>query len=275
MIDAQEEKLSIREQCMLLGLCRSSYYCEPTRESEENRAMMRRIDELHTAEPTWGSRLLRDRLRLEGWQVNRKRLQRLMRLMRLDVIYPKRKHQRLPPDHEVYPYLLRGITPDRPNHTWAIDITYIRLHDGFIYLVAVIDWYSRRILSWKLSLTLDKHFCVEALDLAMRRYGAPVIFNCDQGVQFTSPAFLQPLKDAGVKISMDGRGRATDNIIIERFWRTLKYDEVYLKDYDSPADAQTGIGEFIRRYNDERPHSSLGGVTPSVAYGSIPTQAVA
>lgn len=263
----------MREQCLLLGLTRSSYYREPQRESEENQKLMRRIDELHTGEPTWGSRTIRNRLRCEGWRVNRKRIQRLMRLMRIEVIYPKQKGQRLPPDHEVYPYLLRGLHISRANQVWAIDITYVRMHDGFVYLVAILDWYSRRVLSWNLSVTLDKHFCIEALHTAMRRYGAPEMLNADQGVQFTSPAFLQPLKDAGVRISMDGRGRALDNVVVERFWRTLKYDEVYLKDYDSPADARAQIGGFIKRYNSFRPHASLGGMTPDHVYQNVPAYA--
>ena len=182
-----------------------------------------------------------------------------MRRMGLRVVFPRQHHRRLPPDHEVYPYLLRGISVIRPNQVWSIDLPYIRLADGFVYLTAIIDWYSRKILAWDLSLTMDKSSAIEVLDRAMRRYGAPEIFNSDQGVQFTSPAFLQPLKDARVKISMDGKGRALDNVIIERFWRTIKYDEVYLNDYESPTRARQRIGEYIAMYNGRRPHSSIRG----------------
>ena len=236
-----------------LGLHRSTLYYQPRPAAQENEELMRRIDELHTAHITWGSRKIRDALRLEGWKVNRKRVQRLMRHMALRVVFAQRYHHRLPPDHEVYPYLLRGISVTRPNQVWSIDLTYIRLADGFVYLSAIIDWYSRKILSWDLSLTLDKSSGIEVLERALRRYGEPEIFNCDQGVQYTSPAFLQPLKDARVKISMDGKGRALDNVIIERFWRTIKYDEVYLNDYESPAEARQRIGQYIDLYNASRP----------------------
>jgi putative transposase len=275
MIELDHEVLSVRQQCALLGLNRSTLYYQPQRESEETETLMRRIDELHTAHITWGSRKIRDALRLEGWKVNRKRIQRLMRHMALRVVFPQAFHHRLPPDHEVYPYLLRGISVKRPNHVWSIDLTYIRLQDGFVYLTAIIDWYSRKILSWDLSLTLDKSSGIEVLQRALRRYGPPEIFNSDQGVQYTSPRFVQPLKDAGVKISMDGKGRALDNVIIERFWRTIKYDEVYLNDYSSPADARRRIGEYIEMYNSRRPHDSLGGITPNMAYAIVGTQAAA
>jgi len=275
MIEPDNERLSVRRQCALLGLNRASLYYQPRRETEETKTLMRRIDEIHTEHITWGSRKIRDELRLSGWKMNRKRVQRLMRHMGLRVVFPQRYHHRLPPDHEVYPYLLRGMTIERPNQVWAIDLTYIRLADGFVYLTAIIDWYSRRVLSWDLSLTMDKSSAIEVLDRALRRYGAPEIFNSDQGVQFTSPVFLQPLKDAGVKISMDGKGRALDNVIIERFWRTIKYDEVYLNDYESPSQARARIGEFIEMYNSRRPHASLNGKTPNTVYGFDGTQAAA
>ena len=275
MIEPDHETLSVREQCVLLGLHRSTLYYRPQTIAGETNTLMRRIDELHTAHITWGSRKIRDALRLEGWKVNRKRVQRLMRHMALRVVFPQRYHHRLPPDHEVYPYLLRGISVTRPNQVWSIDLTYIRLADGFVYLTAIIDWYSRKILSWDLSLTLDKSSGIEVLERALRRYGPPQIFNSDQGVQYTSPAFLKPLKKAGVKISMDGKGRALDNVIIERFWRTIKYDEVYLNDYESPAQARQRIGEYIGMYNAKRPHASLGGRTPNMAYEIDGTQAAA
>jgi putative transposase len=267
MIEPDHESLSVREQCQLLGLNRSTLYYRPQPVDTEADTLMRRIDELHTAHITWGSRKIRDALRLEGWRMNRKRVQRLMRMMALRVVFPQQHHQRLPPDHEVYPYLLRGLSVDRPNHVWSIDLTYIRLGDGFVYLTAIIDWYSRKVLSWDVSLTMDKSSAIEVLERALRRYGPPEIFNSDQGVQFTSPAFLQPLKDAHVKISMDGKGRALDNVIIERFWRSIKYDEVYLNDYASPAEARERIGEYISLYNSRRPHSSLDGKTPNTVYG--------
>ncbi len=275
MIEPDHEQLSVREQCDLLGFHRSTLYYQPRPVPQENERLMRRIDELHTAHITWGSRKIRDALRLEGSRVNRKRVQRLMRHMALRVVFPQRHHHRLPPDHEVYPYLLRGVSVERPNQVWSIDLTYIRLDDGFVYLTAIIDWYSRKILSWDLSLTLDKSSGIEVLQRALRRYGPPEIFNSDQGVQYTSPAFLKPLKDAGVKISMDGKGRALDNVIIERFWRTIKYDEVYLNDYVSPAEARQRIGEYIAMYNGRRPHDSLGGRTPNMAYEDGGAQAAA
>jgi len=203
MIEPNHNKLSVRGQCELLGLHRSTLYYQPRSKLQENEALMRRIDELHTAHITCGSRKIRDALRLEDWKVNRKRAQRLIRFMALRVVFPQRYHHRLPPDHEVYPYLLRGMSVNRPNQVWSIDLTYIRLADGFVYLTAIIDWCSRKILSWALSLTLDKSSGIEVLERARRRYGPPEIFNSDQGVKYTSPAFLQPLKDDRVKISMD------------------------------------------------------------------------
>ena len=204
MIKPNHDELSVREQCILLGLNRSTLYYAPRKIDNETDTLMRQIDELHTAHITWGSRKIRDALRLEGWAVNRKRVQRLMRLMRLRVVFPQSHHERLPPDHEVYPYLLRGVSIERPNQVWSIDLTYIRLGDGFVYLTAIIDWFSRKILSWDVSLTLDKSSAIEVLERALRRYGAPEIFNSDQGVQFTSPKFLDPLKEA----SVNGRQRS-------------------------------------------------------------------
>lgn len=258
--------ISITEQCRILGVARSTYYYEAVGESDENLAIMKRIDELYMDNPTWGSRQMRNRLRLDGNKVNRKRVQRLMRLMGIETLYPRRKLSRPHPDHRVYPYLLRGLTIDHPDMVWCADITYIRLRHGFVYLVAILDWYSRKVLSWELSNTLDYHFCVSALDTAMRRYGKPEIFNTDQGSQFTSDAFTGRLLSEGIRISMDGKGRALDNVVVERFWRSLKYEEVYLKEYNDVRECREGIAHYIEKYNDFRPHSSTGGITPNMAY---------
>lgn len=227
---------------------------------------MRRIDELYMDNPSWGSRQIRDRLILEGNKVNRKRVQRLMRLMGIEALYPKKNLSRPHPDHKIYPYLLRGMDINVPNKVWCADITYIRLKHGFGYLVAILDWYSRKVLSWELSNTLDEWFCVSALESAFRHFGKPEIFNTDQGSQFTGKDFTQALKDHEVKISMDGKGRALDNVIVERFWRSLKYEEVYLREYESMVECRKSIGEYILKYNSFRPHSSVNGVTPDMAY---------
>jgi putative transposase len=265
MIVAGEE-LSVCEQCLLLGVARSSYYQQGGGENGTNMSLMRRMDELYTADPTWGSRKMRDRLRLEGHPVNRKRIQRLMRIMGLQVIYPKRHLSRPLAGAKVYPYLLRDLMIVRPNQVWCADITYIRLSHGFIYLVAILDWYSRKVLSWELSITADQYFVIYALEEARRRYGDPEIFNTDQGSQFTCPGFVHPLTASGVRVSMDGKGRALDNVIVERFWRSLKYEEVYLKDYTDLVEARREIGGYIERYNSFRPHQSLGGLTPNMTY---------
>ncbi len=261
-------ELPISEQCRLLNLARSTRYYQAAQESDENIAIMKRIDELYLENPTWGSRKMRDALRLEKMMVNRKRVQRLMRLMGIEAIYPKKNLSKRHQSHIVYPYLLRGVSITRPNHVWSTDITYIRLKHGWVFMVAIIDWYSKAILSWRISNTIDKHFCIEALEAALLEYGSPEVFNTDQGAQFTSPDFTKVLDGAGIKISMDGKGRALDNIPIERFWRTLKYDEVYLKDYESLPDARNQIGEFIDKYNWRRPHMSLAGNTPMRVYSS-------
>jgi len=275
MIKVGNKKLTISKQCQLLNLSRSDYYYEYRGESKLNLALMNRIDEIYTDHPTWGSRKIRDYLRNEGHRINRKRLQRLMRKMGIAVIYPRKKLSTPHPDHKIYPYLLRGLDISYQNQVWCTDITYIRLNHGFVYLVAVMDWYSRKILSWELSVTLDKYFCIDALESAMRKYGKPEIFNTDQGSQFTSPSFTKILKENDIKISMDGRGRALDNVVIERFWRTLKYDEVYLKDYESVAGARMQIAAYIELYNSKRPHASLEGKPPNSVYGRIFKKAVA
>jgi putative transposase len=209
---------------------------------------------------------MRNRLRLEGRKVNRKRIQRLMRVMGIEALYPKRNLSRPHPEHKVYPYLLRGMDIDKPNKVWCADITYIRLKHGFVYLVAILDWYSRKVLSWELSNTMDDWFCVSALESAIRHYGKPEIFNTDQGSQFTGKDFTNVLKLYEIKISMDGKGRALDNVIIERFWRSLKYEEVYLKEYENMAECREGIDHYTRKYNSFRPHSSVGRMTPDMAY---------
>jgi len=262
------DKISISAQCRILNVPRSTMYYTPVGESEENLEYMRRIDELFLDNPTWGSRQMRNRLRLEfrDRRVNRKRIQRLMRLMGIEVLYPKKNLSRPHPDHKKYPYLLRGLKIDRPNMVWCSDITFIRLKHGFVYLVAVLDWHSRKVLSWELSNTLDAHFCVSALNAAMEKYGKPEIFNTDQGVQFTGSRFTGRLIDEKIRISMDGKGRALDNVVIERFWRSLKYEEVYLKEYNNMIECREGIAKYIEKYNSFRPHSSVGGITPDMSY---------
>jgi len=249
-------QLTIREQCELSGVSRAAVYYQPTGESPFNQILMRKIDEYPTDHPTWGSRMLRDKLCMDGYTVNRKRIQRLMYLMDIRTIYPKRNISRRDHEHKMYPYLLKGLMIDRPNQVWSTDITYIRLRCGWVYLVAVIDWYSRAVLSWRLSNTCDRFFCIDALEEALRTHGKPDIFNTDQGSTFTSPDFTDVLNNAGIQISMDGAGRALDNVITQRFWRTLKYDEVYLKDYETMRDAEEQIGTWFKHYNTERPHSS-------------------
>jgi len=263
-----DEPLTIQQQCQLLSLTRSGYYYRPKQESDLNLQLLRRIDELHTDNPTWGSRKLRDRLKLEGVEVNRKRIRRLMAILRIKVIYPGKNLSKRNQEHKVYPYLLKGLTINRPNQVWSTDITYIRLRRGWVYLVAIVDWHSRAVLSWRLSNTCDRFFCIEALEEAIRIYGQPEVFNSDQGATFTSPDFTKVLLDLEVKISMDGKGRALDNIITERLWRTIKYDEVYLKDYADMKEAKESLGAFIDKYNHFRPHSSCDGQPPMVFYTS-------
>lgn len=268
MISIQNPELNITEQCSLLEIPRSSYYYQTVGESELNQKLMRRIDELYTEYPTWGSRKLRDRLRLEKYRVNRKRIQRLMRKMGIETIFPKRNLSKRNHEHAIYPYLLRGVTISRPNQVWSTDITYIRLYHGWVYMVAIIDWYSKAILAWRLSNTIDRFFCIDALQDALRQYGPPEVFNTDQGAQFTNPEWVNILKSSEIRISMNGKGRATDNIAIERFWRTLKWDEIYLKDYESMTDAKENIRRYIEKYNLFRPHASLAGKTPMSVYTS-------
>ena len=224
------------------------------------------IDEQYLKEPVWGSRSMTTFLRRKGWKINRKRVQRLMRKMGLEAVYPKPKTSKPHPEHKIYPYLLRGLTIDRPNQVWATDITYVPMHRGFMYLVAVIDWYSRKVLSWRISNTLDADFCVEALEEALRIHGCPEIFNTDQGSQFTSAEFTGKLKEHNIKISMDGRGRYQDNIFIERLWWTVKYHYLYLRTFDNGAELRQGLNNWFAFYNQERFHQSLGDKTPDEVY---------
>jgi putative transposase len=269
LVDHDDPAVPVVAQCRLLKVARSTLYYRPVPVSEDDLAVMRRIDEMHLAWPFYGSRRMAAELRREGWPVNRKRAKRLMKVMAIEAIYQKPNTSKRHPDHKVYPYLLRGLTIDRPNQVWCADITYIPMAKGFVYLVAVMDWFSRRVLSWRVSITMETDFCVEALTEAMERYGRPEIFNTDQGVQFTSAAFIDELAGHGVRISMDGKGRYLDNIFIERLWRSLKYEEVYLKAYDTVAGARRGLGEWLAFYNDVRPHQSFEYRTPSEVFEGV------
>lgn len=260
--------LSLSRQCEILSIGRSSLYYHPKGESEENLALMRRIDELFLRYPFYGSRQMARQLRREGFIVGRHRVRRLMRLMGLEAIYQAPRTSQPHPEHRVYPYRLKGLVIEQPDHVWCADITYIPVGRGFLYLIAVMDWASRHVLAWRLSNTIDARFCVEALNEALARHGSPAIFNTDQGSQFTGLDFTGALKDAGVVISMDGRGRCMDNIFIERLWRSLKYEAVYLHELTDGFRAERVIGEWIDFYNTERPHSALGGRTPAEAYAA-------
>lgn len=266
-MERDDAEISVRRQCDLLGINRSGLYYRPVGESEQNLRLMRLLDEQYTRTPFYGSRKMTEWLRTQGFAVNRKRVSRLMETMGIEAVYPKPKLSAPGEGHRIYPYLLGGVEVKRPNQVWSTDITYIRMTQGFVYLVAVMDWFSRYVLSWALSLTMELDFCVEALKRALRR-GRPDIFNSDQGSQFTSEKFTGELEIRQIAISMDGRGRCMDNIFIERLWRSLKYEEVYLKDYASVTEARTGIEGYIRFYNRERLHQSLGYRTPAALYGA-------
>lgn len=268
MID-REHDLPITRQCQLLSLNRSTVYYQPKEASKVDLALMRRIDEMHLKRPYYGSRRIRDWLWEEGHDINRKRVQRLMRQMGMTALYPKRGTSRPGKGHKIYPYLLKGLRIDRPNQVWAADITYIPMARGFVYLVVMMDWYSRKVLSWKLSNTMDSDFCVDALEEAVHQHGKPDIFNTDQGAQFTSEAFTGVLKAAEIKISMDGKGCWVDNVFVERLWRSLKYEEIYLRAYDSVGEARARIGEYFRLYNSERKHQSLKATPDRVYFGEI------
>lgn len=258
--------LSVSQQCELLGLGRSSYYYEPAAESAENLALMERIDREYTAHPFRGSRGMTAWLRREGHEINRKRVQRLMRLMGLEAVYPKPRLSIGGAGHKVFPYLLRNVAIERVNQVWSTDITYIPMPNGFMYLTAVIDWYSRYVLSWKLSNTLDVVFCLEALEEALRQ-GCPEVFNTDQGVQFTSASFTGRLESAGAQVSMDGRGRCLDNVFVERLWRTVKYEYVYLWRPEAVPALAEGLTTYFGYYNEARTHQSLEDQTPAEVYG--------
>ncbi len=266
MVDRKDNKLSISRQCKILEVSRSSFYYAPKPIKPEDLQLMRLIDEQYLSTPTWGSRSMRNHLRRKGYKVNRKRVQRLMRLMNLEAIYPKPRTSRPHPQHKVYPYLLRQMAIERPNQVWAADITYIPMSRGFMYLVAIMDWHSRKVLSFRLSNTLDANFCVDALGEALEDYGPPQIFNTDQGAQFTSKEFTGALKSAGIRISMDGRGRAMDNIFIERLWWTVKYHYVYLHTFDTGSQLRSGLLQWFKFYNRQRPHQGLEDNTPDEVY---------
>ena len=255
----------MRRQCELLGLNRSGLYYEPARESLANLRLMRLIDEQYLRTPFYGSRRMTAWLTRQGEEVNRKRVQTLMKVMGLEAIHPGPRTTARDPDHKVYPYLLRGLRVERRDQVWSTDVTYIPLEGGFMYLAAVIDWHSRFVLSWRLSNTLDGRFCLEALDAALEG-GRPEIFNTDQGVQFTARAFTGRLEAAGIAVSMDGRGRALDNVFIERLWRSLKYEDIYLKAYKSVRDLEIGLSGWFAFYNHERLHQSLAYRTPAEVY---------
>ena len=270
MVDSNDPRLSIAHQCRLLSIQRSSFYYKAKPVKAEDLELMRLIDEQYLKTPTWGSRSMRNHLRRLGYKINRKRVQRLMRLMGLEAIYPRPKTSRPHPEHKIYPYLLRNLSIERPNQVWAADITYIPMSRGFMYLVAVMDWHSRKVLSWRVSNTLDADFCVEALQEAISRYGTPEIFNTDQGAQFSSKAFTYLLKDNGIQISMDGRRRVQDNIFIERLWWTLKYHYLYLRAFDSGSELRKGLQEWFAFYNRDRFHQALDNRTPDEVYYGLP-----
>jgi putative transposase len=269
LVQPDDRDLSVRQQCELLRLARSSLYYVATNVSAEESALMKAIDRIYTKWPFYGSRKIVLELRQLGHDVNRKRVQRLMQVMGLQGLVPGPHTSKPHPDHRIYPYLLRRMDITRPNQVWAADITYIPLESGWAYLIAIIDWHSRAVLAWELSNTMTVDFCVEALEDALRHHGTPEIFNTDQGAQFTSPAFTGTLAREGVTISMDGKGRATDNIFIERLWRSLKYEDVFLHDYATPADAKAGIGRWLRFYNHRRPHQGLENHTPMEVYRGL------
>ena len=269
MIDLKHD-LPLSRQAKALGISRGSVYYRPRPVSAADLALMHRMDELHLDYPFAGSRLLRDMLNDEGYKVGRLRVTSLMKRMGIAAIYRRPNTSKPTPGHNIYPYLLRNLPVTRPNQVWATDITYIRMAKGFVYLIAVVDWFSRRVLSWRLSITMETDFCIEAVEEALARHGKPDIFNTDQGSQFTSEVFTKVLLDAGVAINMDGKGAWRDNVFVERLWRTIKYEEVYLHAYDSVPEARASIGRYLSFYNSKRPHSSLDRQTPDKAYFNTP-----
>jgi putative transposase len=265
MIDRQHE-LPLVRQAVLVGLSRGAIYYEPRPSPDGDLTLMRRIDELHLELPFAGSRMLRDMLNAEGHDVGRRHVATLMKRMGIEAIYRKKSTSRADRSHRVYPYLLRKLNIDRPNQVWAADITYIPMAHGFVYLIAVIDWYTRKVLSWRLSNTLTTDFCAEALEEALANYGTPEIFNTDQGCQFTSLEFTSILKQHGIAISMDGKGRWRDNVFVERLWKSVKYEEVYLHAYETVSAARSGLARYFQFYNTRRPHSALDRRTPDAVY---------
>ena len=265
MID-RHHPLPIKRQAELVGISRGTVYYQPEPVSDSDLALMRRLDELHLEHPFAGSRMLRDLLRAEGIMIGRLAVATLMRRMGIEALYRRPSTSKPVPGHKIYPYLLRNLVVDRPNQVWAMDITYIPMARGFVYLAAVMDWFSRRVLAWKLSITLETEFCLDAVREALARHGKPEIFNTDQGSQFTSVAFTGLLAEHAIAISMDGRGAWRDNVFVERLWRSVKYEEVYLRAYDSVSDARASLGRYLDFYNSRRPHSSLGARTPEQAY---------
>jgi len=271
-----EHPLPITRQCQLLALPRSSAYYTPQPVSSADLALMRELDALHLAYPFAGSRLLRDLLRLRGVLVGRKHVATLMRRMGIEALYRHPRTTRPHPRHQVFPYLLRDLAITRPNQVWAMDLTYLPMRHGFLYLVAVLDWATRRVLAWRLSNTLTTDVCLDALEAALRAYGCPEILNTDQGSQFTSTAFVELVQQHGIPFSMDGKGAWRDNLFVERLWKTVKYEEVYLHAYDSVAEAHRGLARYFTFYNGDRPHSALAGRTPDmVYYGVQPEQKAA
>src|SRR3712207_5586747 len=266
MVDPHHPRLSIAQQCRLLSVARSSYYRQPASESPETLALMRAIDEQFLETPWYGSRQMARHLQRQGWRVGRHRIRRLMATMSLVPIYQRPKTSVPHPEHRIYPYLLRDLVIDRPNQVWCADITFIPMRRGFLYLVAIMDWCSRKVLAWRLSNTMDAAFCVAALEESLARFGKPDIFNTDQGSQFTSAAFTGILTRAGIRISMDGRGRWMDNVFIERLWRSVKYECIYLHAFETGSEARAGLQRWIGYYNADRPHSRFGGRTPDEAY---------
>ena len=265
MIDRQHD-LSITKQAEALGISRSSVYYSPRPVPAAELAVMRRMDELHLEFPFAGSRMLRDLLNQDGIEIGRRRVATLMKRMGIEAIYRKPNTSKPAPGHKIYPYLLRGMVVDTPDKVWAMDITYVPMARGFVYLAAVVDWFSRRVLSWRLSITMEAGFCIEALEEALARHGRPEIFNTDQGSQFTSHDFTGVLNKVGIAISMDGKGAWRDNVFVERLWRSVKYEEVYLRAYDTVSEARASIGRYLTFYNGRRPHSSLDRQTPDQAY---------
>ena len=271
LIDGDHKVLSIARQCELVSISRSGYYYQPAGETELNLELMRQMDQQHMETPFYGARQMARHLRRQGYTVDRKRIRRLMTKMGLAAVYQRPRTTIPNKKHIIYPYLLGDLTIDRPNQVWCTDITYIPMQRGFLYFVAIMDWASRKVLAWRLSNTMEVEFCIEALEEALAKYGKPEIFNTDQGSQFTSPEFTNILKKATVRISMDGKGRWMDNVFIERLWRSLKYECVYLHAFETASETRAGIGRWIAFYNRERPHSTFDGQTPDEVYAPRPT----